>query len=317
MTSVRPNDERRCPLCLATKLQHRQTFACSDLVEIYGAQLSDTIRAELTGVEFLEFLCCLTCDLRFFSPQIAGSSRLYDVLQGSESYYQADKPEFDYARGKIARGDDVLEVGCGAGAFGASIQSRSYTGLELTASAAERARSLGLHVREETIEQHGLLNPAAYDVVCAFQVLEHIAQPHSFISSCLSALRPGGRLILSIPSADSFAGDLPNHALDLPPHHMTRWSDRCLAGLSSIFPVSVEAIWHEPLRPVHHRMYVQSRLYRAYRRLIGAEPLPVDTSFVGRLSQSLFGKLSKVLRSGWKLSQQRGICVSVVLRKPA
>src|ERR1700743_1865856 len=174
-TSGSSSRETRCPLCLASELQCLQSFACTDVVDIYGRELSDTVRAELVGVETLEFLCCLKCDLRFFSPPVAGSSRLYDVLQRSESYYQADKPEFDYARAKITNKDDVLEVGCGAGAFGASIDGRTYTGLELTTSAAARARELGLHVCEETIEQHSILYPAAYDVVCAFQVLEHIA----------------------------------------------------------------------------------------------------------------------------------------------
>jgi SAM-dependent methyltransferase len=309
--------DSRCPLCLGRKLRRLQSISAEAIVGIYGPPLSAVVRSELGDADAIGFVVCQSCDLRFFSPVLAASENLYEELQKLDSYYQSEKPEFDFARSQIESRDAVLEVGCGAGAFGASIKCDSYVGLELTPSSAARARALGLHIREETVERHSVLKPAAYDIVCAFQVLEHIAEPHSFIAGCLAALRPGGRLILSIPSADSFAGDLPNHALDLPPHHMTRWSDRCLASLNSIFPVSMEKTWHEPLRPIHYRMYVQSRFYRAYCRLIRSELLPVDISSVGRLALSLCWKLSKVLRWGWSMSEQRGISVTVVLRKPA
>lgn len=304
-----------CPLCSDSRVRRLQSIACSDIIDIYGESLSGVIRAELLGVDHLDFMQCSACDLRFFWPLVPGSGRLYDVLQSSELYYQSDKPEFGFARTKISDKDDVLEVGCGAGAFGASINSRTYTGLELTPSAAARARMLGLRVLEDKIETHSLQYPARYDIVCAFQVLEHISEVHSFISSCLVTLRPGGRLIFSIPSADSFAGDLPNHALDLPPHHMTRWSDRCLSALTSIFPVSIEEIWNEPLRPVHYRMFLQARFYGTYSRLMGRQPLPVDMSSIGRLALSLGWKLSKTLSFAVRQFPRRGISVTVVLKR--
>jgi SAM-dependent methyltransferase len=305
----------RCPLCQGSELKHLQPIPADTIIEIYGQALSEVVRAEFGETGVVSFVVCQSCDLRFFSPAVAGSERLYDVLQKSEFYYQAEKPEFEYARSLIEVEDDVLEIGCGAGAFGSSVKPGSYLGLELTPSAAAQARALGLCVLEQTIENHADKHSASYDVVCAFQVLEHIAEPGRFISNCLEVLRPGGRLVLSIPSAESFAGDLPNHALDLPPHHITRWSDRCLSGLKSIFPVSIEAIWNEPLRPIHYRLALQSRFYRTLWRLRGREVLPVDRSSIGRLTLWLGWKLSKLFAFAESLLPRRGISVTVVLRK--
>ncbi len=317
--SGRPSsgDGSLCPLCCGQDLQFLQAISVSTIVKIYGPDLAEVVRSELDGVDTIRFLVCRSCDLKFFSPTPAATERLYEELQKSDAYYQERKPEFEFARSQIDARHKVLEVGCGAGAFGSSLTCGSYVGLELTPLSAVRARTLGLDVREETIEQHCAEQPAAYDIVCAFQVLEHIAEPRSFLSSCLAALRPGGRLILSIPSADSFAGDLPNHALDLPPHHMTRWSDRCLAALEAIFSVSLEQTWHEPLRPIHDRMFLQSRFYRAYCRLIRRTVLPVDMSRAGQIALALGWKVSRILTAVRRPFEQRGISVTVVFRKPA
>jgi SAM-dependent methyltransferase len=308
--------DQRCPLCQGRELRYLQPISADTIVELYGSALADAVRSELSQTKILSFVICQSCDLRFFSPTSAATARLYEALQKFDFYYQLEKPEFDYARSLIGSEADVLEVGCGAGAFGSSLKCGSYLGLELTSASAERARALGLAILERTIEDHALQHSASYDVVCAFQVLEHIAEPGRFISGCLATLRPGGRLILSIPSADSFAGSLPNHALDLPPHHMTRWSDRCLLGLNSVFPASIEEIWHETLRPVHYRMFLQSRFYSAYSRLARRKLLPVDMSTIGRFVLSLGWKLSRILLFAIKAPHQRGISVTVVLRKP-
>jgi SAM-dependent methyltransferase len=297
-------------------LRYLQSISADTIVKLYGSALAGAVRSELSQTKILSFVICDSCDLRFFSPALAATASLYEALQKFDFYYQLEKPEFDYAKSLIGAEADVLEVGCGAGAFGSSLKCGSYLGLELTSASAARAQARGLSILEHTIEDHALQHSAAYDVVCAFQVLEHIAESGRFISDCLSTLRPGGRLILSIPSADSFAGSLPNHALDLPPHHMTRWSDRCLIGLNSIFPVSIEEIWYETLRPIHYRMFLQSRFYCAYSRLAHRELLPVDMSTIGRFVLSLGWKLSRIFLFAMRASHQRGISVTVVLRKP-
>lgn len=97
---------------------------------------------------------------------------------------------------------DVLEVGCGRGAFGARLAQRyRYLGVEpdgqSCAVAAARVAALGRgevrNVAAETLA-------GQFGMVCAFEVLEHIDDDVKALATWASLLRPGGWLILSVPA---------------------------------------------------------------------------------------------------------------------
>jgi 2-polyprenyl-3-methyl-5-hydroxy-6-metoxy-1,4-benzoquinol methylase len=75
-----------------------------------------------------------------------------------------------------------LEVGCGFGWFLQKLLDRNVrcAGLEFNPRAVETAASNGLQVYPETISDHVRNNPDKYNVVCAFQILEHIGAAGDF-----------------------------------------------------------------------------------------------------------------------------------------
>lgn len=97
----------------------------------------------------------------------------------------------------------ILEIGCGRGAMGARLcEGRNYLGLELDESSYLAARThiepRGGQVRHGSTE---LLAPdSAYDLVCAFEVLEHIQDDNSALTDWAARVRPGGHLMLSVPA---------------------------------------------------------------------------------------------------------------------
>jgi SAM-dependent methyltransferase len=204
-------------------------------------------------------------------------------LQSFEWYYQKDKAEFEIAGKWIPPNARVLEIGCGAGWFAGRLASPRYTGLEYSESATEEARSHGLDVRTQSVQEHALANPSAYQIVCAFQVLEHISNPSSFIAACLDCLEPGGLLIYGVPSNDSYLRYLQNDYLNLPPHHITRWPDKTLEFISSIFPVSLVSIEHEVLSDSHLMTCAGTMIKRKFDLLFGREETIVDRSLGGLL----------------------------------
>ena len=98
---------------------------------------------------------------------------------------------------------------------------------------------------------------SAYDAVCSFQVLEHVTRPGNFVAASCSLLRSGGRLMLGLPNAASFLRHQHN-ILDMPPHHMTRWTGEVLSHIQERFPLKLMRIAYEPLADYHVEGYVDA-----------------------------------------------------------
>lgn len=100
----------------------------------------------------------------------------------------------------------VLEVGCGQGGFGARLAARypSYHGVELDSSSYEvaRARLAAAGGRGEVHNGDLSVLPAGqtFDLVCAFEVIEHIEDDRKALAEWLERLRPGGWVLLSTPA---------------------------------------------------------------------------------------------------------------------
>ena len=97
----------------------------------------------------------------------------------------------------------VLEVGCGLGGFGARLAARSsYLGVEPDEQSFEIARprilSAGGEVLHGTID---LIPPEdQFDLVCAFEVLEHLEDDDAALAAWAARVAPGGSLIVSVPA---------------------------------------------------------------------------------------------------------------------
>lgn len=195
------------------------------------------------------------CGLAFFDPMIAGDAAFYvDFykrigLHELLSAAHAMRPEFVRAASLVPPGARVLDVGGGGGGFARHIPHAHYVGLDPNATHVAE----GLEMRAETIEHHGAAHAAAYDVVCAFQVVEHVSDPLAFVRAMLVCLRPGGVLLVGVPLWPSPMTDIPNFAFNAPPHHLSWWTESALRALASALHIDVETV--EPL-PVgaHERL---------------------------------------------------------------
>ena len=98
----------------------------------------------------------------------------------------------------------VLDVGCGNGAFLASLRDHGWDvqGTDTSATACELTRAKGVPAHHGELRGAGF--PAAsFDVVTLFHVLEHLPEPLAELVEVRRVLRPEGRLVVHVPDNDS------------------------------------------------------------------------------------------------------------------
>jgi len=209
-------------------------------------------------IDYIELYQCLDTGYKFFYPfDIDGDDIFYQSLEKFPWYYMQDKWEFDNALSFIRSNDYVLEIGGGRGFFIERLQQKNikYLGIELNSNAVAHAKNKGLNVEFINLTELAKTHSNTFDFVCAFQVLEHIADVYNFIDAAVKVLKPGGFLYFSVPNDDAFIGIDSNNWLNYPPHHMGRWGKNAFLSLTKIFPIAFYRFEYEPLANYHFDYY--------------------------------------------------------------
>jgi SAM-dependent methyltransferase len=193
----------------------------------------------------------------------------------------------------------ILEVGCGTG-HNLTMLERfgSVEGIEIDAEARAHAeKRLGRAVASAPLPELPEIPRSSYDLVAALDVVEHIEDDQAAIAGLASCIRPGGRLLVTVPAHQwmwSAHDELNHHKRRYSKHGLARLIDSSPLRLESIgyfnsllFPLAVGARLASritggsggddrlPPAPVN---YAFERVFAAERRLIGTVPLPPGLS---------------------------------------
>ncbi|WP_411838428.1 bifunctional 2-polyprenyl-6-hydroxyphenol methylase/3-demethylubiquinol 3-O-methyltransferase UbiG [Paracoccus sp. ME4] len=122
--------------------------------------------------------------------------------------YIADQIAAEFGRDRRSlrpfAGLEVLDIGCGGGLasepmarLGATVTGADATEVNIAVARAHAARQ-GLEIDYRATTAEALLTTEArFDVVLALEIVEHVADPASFVATCRELLKPGGLLILT------------------------------------------------------------------------------------------------------------------------
>lgn len=117
--------------------------------------------------------------------------------------YQERARELEHLIGGLA-GKSVLEVGCDTGLFIGYLRDRmgaAAFGLDVAHKAVAQARKNGIDVRLGTLE-HAAMSSQSLDAICAYDLIEHVADPVGFLREARRVLKPGGVIVLETPNYD-------------------------------------------------------------------------------------------------------------------
>jgi 2-polyprenyl-6-hydroxyphenyl methylase/3-demethylubiquinone-9 3-methyltransferase len=126
--------------------------------------------------------------------------RLRFVRDAIDRHFATDSRDLKPLSGRRA-----LDVGCGAGLLAEPLArlGGEVTGIDAAAEniaiAQGHAEAMGLAIDYRAGEV-GEIAPTGFDLVCALEVIEHVAHKGAFVSALASALAPGGLLVLSTPN---------------------------------------------------------------------------------------------------------------------
>ncbi len=172
-----------------------------------------------------EYCECSECRMLYMSPRPSESllSEFYNTSKNYEYFNRFIFPSSIENRRKhifIPRVDKIiqlakkhqttrnklLEIGAGFGIFSHEMANHNFfkevVGIEASQSLAETCRKKGIRIYEGILEE--LIIEEKFDIVVAFEVIEHIFDPKLFLEITNNILIPGGLLILTFPNYEGF-----------------------------------------------------------------------------------------------------------------
>lgn len=291
------------PVSVKANVKLIKEYSKQEIIDLYRSQRIDVSRFFIS-TDTISLYECMDTNYRFFYPQfIFGDNEFYqDLYSKIPGYYHSNRWEHEQALKMLPKNCTLLEVGCGDGYFLEASKERCLTseGIELNTKAVDKARAKGLQVSELTIQNFTESNKKKFDVVCCFQVLEHIYDVHSFITSMLQCLSHQGMLIIAVPNNNPylFKHDQ-DHFLNLPPHHAGLWNIQSLTNLEKFYPIKVSKIMYEPLVELKLWYKAQVRHYKKSNSmkgiLMGYIPRQVYKPILRLLRKSIQGKTIMVV----------------------
>lgn len=158
------------------------------------------------------------------------------LQQGQEVFARASLAALERMT-PVPRLRHALDVGAGYGFLLSYLRDRhgiKGTGVEPSTVESEHARAqLGIDVRTSLLSNAGLDH--SFDLVCAFEVLEHTIAPRQFLAELAGYVAPGGYLVIGTDNFESaivraLGANFPKW---IPHTHISHFSPATLSSLVS------------------------------------------------------------------------------------
>lgn len=195
------------------KLQFYSCFVCN----------SDNQRP-LFSKKGWQFVSCNECGFVYVNPRLSEEdvASIYKESSWFVGKRHDSKEGKNYLKGEIAyieraktdikgikryiQGGTILDIGAGVGHFLSVAKADGWNvyGVEISSFAANICKEKGLNVFIGTFSNAQYKNDM-FDVITAFDVLEHVVEPNLFMEEVFRILKKDGLFVVSVPNVASFA----------------------------------------------------------------------------------------------------------------
>jgi SAM-dependent methyltransferase len=187
---------------------------------------------------------------------------------------------------------EILDVGCGTGGMFPLLQRYGkVSGAEYSADARERAHRNFPDVEVSPCELPDVLPKGPFDVVTAFDVIEHVDDPVASLRSMVARLKPDGRVVVTVPALQALWSQ---HDVTL--QHRRRYSRSLLVGqlAAAGLRVTYDSFFNTGLFPV----VAAARLVERVRGPGPGSDLSPVSPLINTALREFFGAEGRLLSRG-------------------
>lgn len=254
--------KNKCPICYGKLYAVGKKYSVEQLFKLWHPKKFTNVLIEehKNQASHTQLYRCGQCDFEIFLPQIIGSPSFYTELSKPNDnnisvYYEDMKWDFVEAQKEVMSCNNIIEFGCGPGQFLTLSKSkgRKVVGIEYNETAIKAANAKGLEVyaADDLPEQL----KGNFDGAFTFHVLEHVASPMNFLSQIAYYVKPGGLIGVSVPNQQGPIKYMNLCAMNMPPHHASRWSESSFRYAAKRLGLEVVRVSFEPLLLSNHSYY--------------------------------------------------------------
>ncbi len=199
----------------------------------------------------LKIVKCLKCSLIYVSPvfnyehyiKLYSNKNYQNIVKKlGEKSHQYRRKRFGVERLNILKKFykkkkcSLLDIGCSTGFFIEEVEKNGWDamGIELNPSAKNFAKKKGLNVVDS--DYNNIKFKKKFDIICAFDVLEHLYDPMKIVKKIKQDLKKGGLFFLYVPNWQSatrlLIGEMNSHFV-WPTHHLTYFTPTTLESFLS------------------------------------------------------------------------------------
>lgn len=215
MTAAVPLVTTRCAIC-GTENNSTELYPANFDMSAFSPAIFSARRLP-DGIHY-RLVKCNTCGLVRSDP-VADEATLAGLYAKSTFDYSAEVDNLKMTYGRYLRRviragastDSLLEVGCGNGFILSEARACGFKHVHGVEPGEAVVAAAPPDVRPSIvcdILRPGLFPPSSFDVICMFQVFDHLAKPEEMLSECLNLLRQGGFLLLLHHNVESVSAKL-------------------------------------------------------------------------------------------------------------